>query len=68
LLLAFVAVCAAEAAAGWLLWQGQMSGGVLALVLVPVGAVFWWGFALPLPPVAAVAWTALVLVGWDSLG
>jgi hypothetical protein len=67
LLAGFLLVCILEAVAGFLLWQGYKSGAVLALVLVPVGGVFWWGFALPIPPIFAAVWTILILVGWQSL-
>ena len=67
LLVAFLLVCVLEAVAGFLLWGGYKSGAVLALVLLPVGAVFWWGFSLPIPPIFAVIWTALILLGWQAL-
>lgn len=50
LLIGFLLICALEGLAGWWLCSSQRRGAVLALVLVPFGAVFWWGFALPLPP------------------
>ncbi|HZN71907.1 MAG TPA: hypothetical protein VFC00_09545 [Micromonosporaceae bacterium] len=40
---------------------------MLALALLPFGAVFWWGFALPFGPVLAVARTILILISWRSL-
>ena len=67
LLAAFLLVCILEAVAGFLLWGGSMSGAVLALVLLPAGAVFWWGFALPIPPIFAIIWTILILLGWQAL-
>jgi hypothetical protein len=67
LIAAFLVVCILEDVAGWLLWGGNRSGAILALVLLPFGAVFWWGFALPIPPVLAVVRTALLLAGWKSL-
>ena len=67
LLLAFLAVCVLEGVAGWLLWNGQKSGAVLALALCPVGAIFWWGFALPIPWILASVRTALILWSWRTL-
>lgn len=67
LLAAFLLVCILEAIAGVLLWGGHKSGAVLALVLLPVGAIFWWGFALPIPPIFALVWTILILVNWQAL-
>jgi hypothetical protein len=67
LLAAFLLVCIVEAVAGFLLWGGYKSGAVLALVLLPAGGVFWWGFALPIPPIFALVWTILILLGWQTL-
>jgi hypothetical protein len=66
LLAGFLLVCTLEGLAGWWLWRGRFLGAVLALVLVPVGAVFWWGFALPFPPLFALARTVLILLSWRS--
>lgn len=66
LLAAFLLVCMLEVGAGALLWGGYRSGAILALVLVPVSAIFWWGFALPIPPIFALTWTALILLNWSA--
>lgn len=67
MLAAFLAVCVLEALAGVLLWGGHRSGAILALALLPLGGVFWWGFALPIPPLLALIWTLLILKNWDVL-
>jgi hypothetical protein len=67
LLVAFLLVCFLECVAGWWLWSGQKAGGILALALLPVGAIFWWGFDLPIPPVVAILRTTLLLWSWRSL-
>jgi hypothetical protein len=67
LLAGFLAVCVLEGVAGWLLWQGQKSGAVLAIGLLPFGAVYWWGFALPIPPLFAVVRTILIAMAWNRL-
>lgn len=67
LLAAFLLVCILEAVAGTLLWGGHKSGAVLAIVLLPVGGIFWWGFALPIPPIFAFVWTLLILLNWQTL-
>ncbi len=67
LLCAFLVVCVLEGIAGWLLWNSHQSGGILALALVPVGAVFCIGFSLPYPPIIAVVRTALIILNWSSL-
>jgi len=40
---------------------------VLGLTLLRVGAMFWWGFALPIPTILAVVRTALILLYWSRL-
>lgn len=67
LLAAFLLVCILEFVAGVLLWGGHRSGAVLSLVLLPAGAIFWWGFALPIPPIFALVWTVLILFNWPVL-
>ncbi len=67
LLVLFLAVCIVQGVAGIQLWGGHRSDGVLSLVMVPVAGVFWWGFALPIPPIAAVVWSSLILLNWQWL-
>lgn len=67
LLSAFTAVCAAECAAGWLLWRRHRSGGVLALGLLPVETAFWLGFSLPFGPLLGAVRTAVLIFGWPAL-
>jgi hypothetical protein len=67
LLTAFLLVCTAQGVAGWLLWGGDKAGAILALALLPVAALFWWGFALPFGPLLALASTILILIEWRSL-
>lgn len=67
LLVAFLLVCLVELTAGWLLWQMRLSGGLLALAVLPASAIFWWGFDLPYPPVAAAVRTVLIVVAWRAL-
>src|SRR4051812_40309067 len=57
LLVAFLAVCALEVAAAWLVWEGRRAGAILALILLVPGLAFWIGFALPIPPVLALVRT-----------
>ena len=67
LLVAFLLVCILESVAGLLLWQGYEVGAILALGLIPAGAIFWWGFALPFPPILALVRTILIVLSWQSL-
>jgi hypothetical protein len=67
LLTLFLLVCLLEGAAGWLLWEGRRSGALLALALLPAGAWFWWGFALPWPALLALIRTVLIALSWRRL-
>lgn len=68
LLAGFLLVCILEVVAGHLLWGGSKAGAILALALLPAGALFWWGFALPFGPILAVLSTILIVIRWQSLG
>ncbi|MGH3859836.1 hypothetical protein [Actinokineospora sp.] len=67
MLFVFMLVCALEGVAGRLLWSGHTAGAVLALALLPVGVLFWWGFALPIPPLLGLIRTVLILLNWRAL-
>jgi hypothetical protein len=67
LLAGFLLVCTLEVVAGVLLWGGSKAGAILALALLPAGAFFWWGFALPFGPILAVISTVLIVLGWQGL-
>jgi hypothetical protein len=67
LLMAFMVVCAAAAWTGWLLWGGSRLGAILGLALLPVEAVFWIGFALPIPWLLGLARVVLIALAWKSL-
>jgi len=67
LLVAFLVVDILEIVAGVLVWQGSRGGAILGFVLIPCGAFFWWGFALPIPPIFAAARSALIAVSWSRL-
>ena len=67
LVLAFLLVCLVEVAAGVPLWSGRRIGALLAIGVIPFGAIFWWGFALPIPPLLALVRTVLIISSWRSL-
>jgi hypothetical protein len=48
-------------------WWGRKAGAVVNLAVLPLEAVFWVGFALPLPWCAGLARVALLAAGWKSL-
>src|SRR5690348_6298526 len=60
LLVAFLLVCALEVVAAALVLRASRAGAILALALLVPEAIFWWGFALPIPPILAAARTALL--------
>jgi hypothetical protein len=62
LVLAFV-----QGWAAWLLWGSKRSGALLQFALFPVEATFWYGFALPIPPLLAIARLVLTATAWRGL-
>jgi hypothetical protein len=63
----FAALSALEAHAGWLLWNGERLGALMTAGLLPVEVVFWAGFAVPIPPLFAIARVGFLAAGWSSL-
>ncbi len=63
----FTALCAFEAYAGWLLWNGEPVGAWITLLLLPIEVVFWVGFAVPVPPVIGIVRLGLLAAGWSAL-
>jgi hypothetical protein len=66
-LIAFLTVTLVVAWAAWLVWNGSQAGAILALALLPIEAVFWLGFALPIPWLLGAARVILLLLGWKAL-
>jgi hypothetical protein len=63
----FFAVTLVAAWAAWLLWKGSRAGAVLSLLLLPIEALFWYGFALPIPWLFGIARAVLIAAAWTSL-
>jgi hypothetical protein len=63
----FTALCALEAYAAWLLWNGEPLGAWMTLALLPIDVVFWVGFAVPFPPLIGIARLGLLAAGWSAL-
>ena len=63
----FTALSALEAYAGWLLWNGHHLGALITLALLPIEVMFWAGFAVPFPPLFAIARLGLLAAGWSAL-
>ena len=67
LLLAYSGLVLATVLSGWLLWERRKAGAVLNLGLLPAEAVFWVGFALPVPWLFGIARVVLVCLAWMEL-
>jgi hypothetical protein len=65
--LVYVVVSALKILAAYWLWSSRLDGAVLALVLLGLSALFWYGFALPLGPILGVAELVLLLLVWKTL-
>ena len=64
LLLAYAGLSLVSVLSGVLLWRMRRSGALLNLGLLPVEAVFWSGFALPVPWLLGMARVVLVALAW----
>lgn len=49
------------------MWRGHGSGAVLAVVMIPIEALFWYGYALPIPPALALLRVGLIGAAWPRL-
>lgn len=67
LLLLYSGLVLAVVVSGWLLWEMRKAGAVLNLALLPVEAVFWIGFALPIPWLFGFLRVALVSLAWAEI-
>ncbi len=65
--LVFVVVSALKLLAAYWLAQAQRDGAVLALILLGLSVIFWYGFALPFGPLAGLIELALLLFAWRGL-
>jgi len=67
LLTAYGVLSLLEVLAGVWLWRGLKQGALLGVVLSAVNAVFWVGFALPIPLIGGPLRILLLMLGWRSL-
>ena len=70
-LVTFAGLTALTGWSAWLLWQAdsdrrRAEGAVLNLSLLPVEAIFWVGFALPIPWLCGAARLGLLAASWLS--
>lgn len=68
LLMAFLAVVLVASWAAWLVWSGAHAGLIITAIVLPIEAVFWFGFDLPIPKVIGAVRLVLLVVGWQALG
>jgi hypothetical protein len=67
MLAAFLGVTGVAAWSARSVWHGRKAGAVVNLALLPVEAIFWVGFALPLPWLNGIARAGLLATAWKSL-
>jgi hypothetical protein len=67
ILMTFLIVTLLAAWGGWEVWTGSKSGAILSLALLPIEAIFWIGFALPIPWIIGVARITFLVLAWQSL-
>jgi len=65
---AFLGVTGVAAWSARSVWHGRKAGAVVNVALLPVEAIFWVGFALPLPWLNGIARAGLLATAWKSLG
>ncbi len=67
LLVGYLLVTALAAWSAVQVHQGSRRGAVVNLALVPIEAIFWIGFALPLPWLIGAARLFLLALSWSDL-
>lgn len=65
--LMFVVVSALKLLAAYWIWNTRKDGAILAVILLGVSTVFWYGFALPLGPIEGVPELVLIVLTWKRL-
>ena len=65
--LVYVAISGLKLLAAYWLWNSRLDGAVLELILLGLSAIFWYGFALPFGPLAALPQIVLIVLVWRSL-
>ena len=66
-LVLFLGLTLVAAWTAWQTWKGSKRGAAANLALLPVEAVFWLGFALPIPWIVGIARAALIGAAWNTL-
>lgn len=63
----YITVSALKILAAHWLWSSRKDGAVLALILLGLSAIFWYGFALPLGPLVGSMQVVSLILAWRSL-
>lgn len=63
----YIIVSGLKILAAYWLWGGRADGAVLAMILLGLSAIFWYGFALPLGPLLGVIQVILLALTWKTL-
>ena len=56
-----------EIVAGYWLWKSRKPSGKLGLLLLPMGTIFWIGYALPIMLIIGPLRVFLIARGWETL-
>lgn len=65
--LLFVVISGLKVLSAYWVWNLRRDGAVLALILLGLSALFWYGFALPLAPLVGIAQIVVMALVWKSL-
>jgi hypothetical protein len=65
--LMFVVVSALKLLAAYWIWNTRNDGAILAVIMMGVSTVFWYGFALPLGPIEGALELVLIALTWKRL-
>lgn len=66
--LLFVVVSLLKVLPAYWIWNLRRDGAVLALILLAVSVLFWYGFGLPLAPLMGIAQIIVLALAWKNLG
>lgn len=64
--LVFVIVSLLKLLAAFWIWELQMDGLVLQLILLSISAIFWYGFELPFGPPIGLIQVILMALSWKA--
>lgn len=65
--LLFVVISGFKVLSAYWVWNQRRDGAVFQLILLGLSVLFWYGFALPLAPLAGIAQIVVMAKVWKSL-